>query len=216
MKNFTQITTYMKNKRLIAVFFVGILIVSFFSIYNSMANGNVKVDQAVEQNLKESLYLTMDTGCTIKIGMFADAAPNHIARIKELVKSGYYDGVEFHRVIDGFMAQAGGKNGNPNHSSGIKVKQEFNSISHTRGIVSMARASDPNSADAQFFIVTHDSRFLDQQYTVWGFVAEGMDCVDKIKKGDQSNNGMVDKPSKIISAKIAYDSELEEAKNSQK
>ena len=148
----------------------------------------------------------------VKIELFKDVAPNHVKRIKELANSGRYDNVVFHRVIDGFMAQTGDvKFGNSDSKefdlrrSGMggsdlpDLKQEFNSLPHDRGTLSMARSSDPNSANSQFFICFQPAPFLDRQYTVFGKVIEGMEYVDKIKRGDQNNNGAVTDPDKIIS-----------------
>ncbi len=150
----------------------------------------------------------------VKIQLFEDVAPNHVKRIKELADSGKYDNVVFHRVIDGFMAQTGDvKFGNSNSSdfdlnrAGMggsdlpDLKQEFNSLPHDRGTLSMARSSDPNSANSQFFICFKAAPFLDRQYTVFGKVIEGMDLVDNIKRGDENNNGSVTDPDKIISFK---------------
>src|SRR4051812_49058191 len=129
-----------------------------------------------------------------------DLAPNHVARIKQLVREGFYDGVVFHRVIDGFMAQTGCPHGTGTGGSGQKLQAEFSREPHVRGTVSMARAQDPNSGDSQFFICFDDSRFLDGQYTVWGKVTDGMDNVDKIKRGEPVQN-----PDKIVKATIAAD-----------
>ena len=150
----------------------------------------------------------------VKIELFADVAPNHVKRIQELANSGKYDGVVFHRVIDGFMAQTGdvqfGNSSSDNFDLGRAgmggsdlpdLNQEFNSLPHERGTLSMARSSDPNSANSQFFICFKAAPFLDRQYTVFGKVIEGMDFVDKIKKGDENNNGAVSNPDKIISFK---------------
>ena len=150
----------------------------------------------------------------VKIELFEDVAPNHVKRIKELANSGKYDNVVFHRVIDGFMAQTGDvKFGNSESkefdlrragmggSDMPDLEQEFNSLPHDRGTVSMARAQDPNSANSQFFICFQPAPFLDRQYTVFGKVVEGMEFVDKIKRGDQNNNGAVTDPDKIISFK---------------
>ena len=128
-----------------------------------------------------------------------------MARIKELVRQGFYDGIVFHRVIDGFMAQTGDPLGTGMGGSGKKLAAEFNSEPHVRGTVSMARAMDPNSADSQFFICFADARFLDKQYTVWGKVASGMEFVDKIKKGDPNRNGVVYNPDKIVKMQVAAD-----------
>ena len=150
----------------------------------------------------------------IKIELFPDVAPNHVKRIKELADNGKYDNVVFHRVIDGFMAQTGDvKFGNSSSDdfnlsrAGMggsdlpDLKQEFSNLPHDRGTLSMARSSDPDSANSQFFICFKPAPFLDNQYTVFGKVIEGMELVDKIKRGDESNNGSVSDPDKIISFK---------------
>ena len=150
----------------------------------------------------------------VKIELFEDVAPNHVKRIKQLAQEGKYDGVVFHRVIDGFMAQTGDvKFGNSSNdgfnlgSAGMggsdlpDLMEEFSDLPHERGTLSMARSQDPNSANSQFFICLKESSFLDRQYTVFGKVIEGMELVDKIKKGDSDNNGSVSDPDKIISFK---------------
>jgi len=150
----------------------------------------------------------------VKIELFSDAAPKHVERIKKLADEGYYDGVVFHRVIDGFMAQTGdvkfGNTENKNYdlrragmggSNLPDLKAEFNDLPHERGTLSMARSADPNSANSQFFICFEPAPFLDRQYTVFGKVIEGMNFVDKIKRGDSNNNGSVENPDKIISFK---------------
>jgi len=150
----------------------------------------------------------------VKIELFPDVAPNHVKRIKELADSGQYDNVVFHRVIDGFMAQTGDvRFGNSEAGSfdlrraGMggsdlpDLKQEFSSVPHERGTLSMARSQDPDSANSQFFICFKPAPFLDRQYTVFGKVIEGMEFVDKIKRGDDNNNGAVTDPDKIISFK---------------
>ena len=150
----------------------------------------------------------------VKIEMLPDVAPNHVKRITELANSGKYDNVVFHRVIDGFMAQTGDvKFGNSESKdfdlrrAGMggsdlpDLKEEFNDVPHERGTLSMARSSDPNSANSQFFICFEQASFLDRQYTVFGKVIEGMEFVDMIKKGDSNNNGAVSDPDKIISFK---------------
>jgi peptidylprolyl isomerase len=134
----------------------------------------------------------------VVIEMLPGIAPNHVARIKELVREGFYDGIVFHRVIDGFMAQTGCPHGTGTGGSGKKLKAEFNNQPHERGTVSMARAANPDSGDSQFFICFDDARFLDRQYTVWGRVISGMENVDKIKRGEP-----VQDPDKIIKATIA-------------
>ncbi|OYW60691.1 MAG: peptidylprolyl isomerase [Rhizobiales bacterium 12-68-15] len=120
----------------------------------------------------------------VVIGLRPDLAPGHVARIKELVAEGFYNGVPFHRVIEGFMAQTGDPTGTGMGGSGKKLKAEFNRQPHKRGTVSMARAASPDSGDSQFFICFADARFLDGQYTVWGEVISGMDNVDQIKRGE--------------------------------
>ncbi|MGE0533257.1 MAG: peptidylprolyl isomerase [Hyphomonadaceae bacterium] len=144
-----------------------------------------------------TLTLELDTG-TVKIKLRPDLAPGHVQRVGDLANEGFYNGVPFHRVIDGFMAQGGdGKNFNgTGGSSKPNLKQEFSAEPHVRGVCSMARTSDPNSANSQFFICFDDARFLDKQYTVWGQVVEGMDAVDALPKGEPPRN-----PGKIISAK---------------
>ena len=121
---------------------------------------------------------------TVVIKTRPDLAPNHVARIVELAKEGFYDGVPFHRVIDGFMAQTGDPTGTGMGGSGKKLVAEFNAGKHVRGTCSMARAHDPNSGDSQFFICFADAPFLNGQYTVWGEVTEGMENVDQIKRGE--------------------------------
>ncbi len=153
---------------------------------------------------ENTLYLDLKDGRVV-IEMLPNAAPKHVARIKELVRQGFYDGIVFHRVIDGFMAQTGDPLGTGMGGSGKKLAAEFNSEPHVRGTVSMARAMDPNSADSQFFICFADARFLDRQYTVWGKVVSGMEFVDKIKKGDSNRNGVVSNPDKIVKMLVAAD-----------
>ena len=148
----------------------------------------------------------------VKIELFNDVAPEHVARIKKLANDGKYDGVVFHRVIDGFMAQTGDVKFGSSTSSEFDLnkagmggselpdlKEEFNNLPHEKGTLSMARAADPNSANSQFFICFEPAPFLDRQYTVFGKVISGMEHVDKIKRGDSNNNGAVDNPDKIIS-----------------
>lgn len=163
--------------------------------------------QDAELDLENTIYLDLKDGRVV-IKMFPEVAPNHVARIKELTRQGYYDGLVFHRVIDGFMAQTGDPNGHdPDISgsggSGQNLDAEFSDLSHYKGMVSMARATDPNSADSQFFIVRGFSPHLDGQYTVWGEVVKGMRYVDKIKVGVVAQ-GMTD-PDKIIKMQVAAD-----------
>ena len=164
-------------------------------------------------NAKENIMILKLKDGDVKIEMFPDVAPNHVKRITELANSGKYDNVVFHRVIDGFMAQTGDvKFGNSSSSdfnlqrAGMggsdlpDLKQEFSDLPHERGTVSTARSSDPNSANSQFFICFESASYLDRNYTVFGKVIEGMEFVDKIKKGD-GPNGSVSEPDKIISFK---------------
>src|SRR3954462_2893336 len=148
----------------------------------------------------EDTMILDTTKGTVKIAMRPDLAPGHVARIKELVRSGFYDGIVFHRVIDGFMAQIGCPHGTGAGGSGQKLKAEFNPEPHVRGTVSMARTQSPDSGDSQFFNCCDDASFLNKQYTVWGRVTEGMDNVDKIKRGEPVQN-----PDKIVKARMAAD-----------
>ena len=149
----------------------------------------------------EGNTLTLETTKgPVVIEMKPDLAPGHVAHIKKLVGEGFYDGVVFHRVIDGFMAQTGDPQGTGMGGMGDKLPAEFSKEPHVRGTVSMARTHDPNSAQSQFFIVFKDSPFLDGQYTVWGKVTSGMDCVDKIKHGEPPSN-----PDKMIRVRVAAD-----------
>lgn len=153
---------------------------------------------------ENTLLLDLKDGQVV-IQLRPDLAPNHVARIKELVRQGFYDGLLFHRVIPGFMAQTGDPQGNGTGGSGKKLAAEFSQEPHVRGTVSMARAQSPNSADSQFFICFDDATFLDGQYTVWGQVVSGMEFVDKIKAGSKQNNGAVTNPDKIIKVQVAAD-----------
>ncbi|SDB15744.1 peptidylprolyl isomerase [Bauldia litoralis] len=148
----------------------------------------------------ENTLIMETTHGTTVIELRPDLAPGHVARIKELAREGFYDGIVFHRVIDGFMAQTGDPTGTGMGGSGKHLPAEFNAEPHVRGTCSMARASDPNSADSQFFICFGDAGFLNGQYTVWGQVSEGMDNIDKIKRGEPVAN-----PDKIVSMKVAAD-----------
>ena len=148
----------------------------------------------------ENTLVMETTQGQVVINMRPDLAPNHVARIKELAREGFYDGIVFHRVIEGFMAQTGCPRGTGTGGSGKKLRAEFNAEPHVRGTCSMARAQDPNSGDSQFFICFNDARFLDRQYTVWGEVIEGMENVDKIKRGEPVQN-----PDKIVRMRVAAD-----------
>jgi cyclophilin family peptidyl-prolyl cis-trans isomerase len=177
-----------------------LIIIFVLNINNTMSEENIMI-------------LKLKDG-DVKIELFEDVAPNHVKRIKDLANSGQYDNVVFHRVIDGFMAQTGDvKFGNSDSKNfNLKMagmggsdlpdlKEEFNNLPHERGTLSMARSSDPNSANSQFFICFKAAPFLDRQYTVFGKVIEGMENVDKIRRGDDNNNGAVSNPDKIISFK---------------
>ncbi len=181
-------------------FLLRLLIIFILTTNNSMGGEN-------------TMILKLKDG-EVKIELFPDVAPNHVQRIKKLANDGKYDNVVFHRVIDGFMAQTGDvKFGNSSNSdfdlnrAGTggsdlpNLNQEFNNLPHDRGTLSMARSQDPNSANSQFFICFKAAPFLDRQYTVFGKVIEGMEHVDKIKRGDENKNGSVDNPDKIISFK---------------
>jgi len=180
-------------------------IINFLILFSILTNNTIAKENIMILKLKDG---------DVKIELFEDKAPNHVKRIKQLAKEGKYDGVVFHRVIDGFMAQTGDvKFGNSSSNdfdlkkAGMggsnlpDLKEEFSDLPHLRGTLSMARSQDPNSANSQFFICLKESSFLDRQYTVFGKVIEGMELVDKIKKGDEKNNGSVSDPDKIISIK---------------
>ena len=149
----------------------------------------------------ENTIIMETTKGRIVIELRPDLAPKHVERIKLLAREGFYDGIVFHRVIDGFMAQVGCPHGTGTGGPSYPdLKQEFNAEPHVRGICSMARAQNPNSANSQFFIVFDDARFLDKQYTVWGEVVEGMDNVDLIKRGEPVRD-----PDSIVSMKVMAD-----------
>jgi|TARA_B110000037_G_scaffold102132_1_gene119118 cyclophilin family peptidyl-prolyl cis-trans isomerase len=180
-------------------------IAKFILLFFILTNHTIAKDNIMILKLKDG---------DIKIELFEDVAPNHVKRIKQLAEEGKYDGVVFHRVIDGFMAQTGDvKFGNSsNDDFDLKragqggsdlpdLKEEFSDLPHERGTLSMARSQNPNSANSQFFICFKEASFLDRQYTVFGKVVEGMELVDKIKKGDSDDNGSVSDPDKIISFK---------------
>lgn len=158
-------------------------------------------------DLENTLYLDTKDG-RIVIEMRPDLAPKHVEQIKKLARRKFYDGIAFHRVIDGFMVQGGDPNGDGSGGSGDKLPAEFSGEKHVRGVMSMARLGhDPNSADSQFFIMLADAPYLDNKYTVWGKVVSGMEFVDQIKKGDRSRNGSVSDPDKIVQMRVAADVE---------
>jgi peptidylprolyl isomerase len=160
---------------------------------------------AMAADLENTLYLDVPAGRVV-IEMRPDLAPATVAQIKALVRRGFYDGLTFHRVIDGFMAQTGDPKGDGTSGSGHPLKAEFSNEKHVRGTVSMARTSDPNSADSQFFIVFAPATHLDGKYTIWGKVTSGMEYIDQIKKG-APGSGTVTNPDKIIKMQVAADAE---------
>jgi len=154
---------------------------------------------------ENTLHLHLKDGLVV-IQLLPEVAPGHVAQIKALTREGFYDGIVFHRVIEGFMAQTGDPTGTGmGGSKKPDLKAEFNPTPHVRGTVSMARSSSPNSANSQFFICFADASFLDGQYTAWGQVVEGMEFVDKIKMGDKRDNGSVSDPDKIVRVQVAAD-----------
>lgn len=153
------------------------------------------------RDAENTLYLDLKDGRVI-IELKPDLAPQHVERIKTLTREGFYDGIVFHRVIDGFMAQTGCPHGSGTGGSGKKLGAEFTDAPFKRGTVGMARASDPNSGDSQFFICFDDASFLNGQYTVWGEVTDGMEAVDQIKRGEP----VID-PDHIVSLKVAADTQ---------
>ena len=162
--------------------------------------------EAMAADLDNTIYLDVPAGRVV-IKMRPDLAPATVAQIKALTRRGFYDGLTFHRVIDGFMAQTGDPRGDGTGGSGHPLKAEFSSEHFVRGVVGMARASDPNSADSQFFIMFGPAPSLDGKYTIWGEVISGMQYVDQIKKGDSAANGAVADPDKIIKMQVAADAE---------
>ena len=166
--------------------------------------------KAEGKDLENHLALVLSTGGPLVIEMMPDKAPNHVARFKELARQGFYDSIVFHRVIEGFMAQTGDPTGTGSGGSGVNIDAEFNDIVHVRGVVSTARAEDPNSADSQFFIMLDTAAHLDGQYTAWGRVISGMEFVDALARGERSAGGVVpeDLRGHIVSMQVAADVEL--------
>jgi peptidylprolyl isomerase len=170
----------------------------FVAVFLMFAGATAAMDK------ENTLYIDLKDGRVV-IEMRPDLAPNHVAQIKKLAREGKYDGIVFHRVIEGFMAQTGDPNGTGSGGMGELLNAEFSKEPHVRGVVSMARTNDPNSARSQFFIVFKDSNFLDGQYTVWGKVTSGMEFVDKIKRG-VGQGGTVPAPAdKMIKVQVAAD-----------
>ena len=155
-------------------------------------------------DLEKTLYLDVPAGRVV-IELKPDIAPLTVAHVKELTRRGFYDGLTFHRVIDGFMAQTGDPRGDGTGGSGRKLKAEFSKAKHVRGTASMARAQSPDSADSQFFICFEAAPFLDGKYTIWGEVVSGMEHIDAIKKGNDDDNGAVKDPDRIIRMQVAAD-----------
>jgi peptidylprolyl isomerase len=161
---------------------------------------------AIAADLENTLYLDVPAGRVV-VELRPDLAPVTVARIKELARAHFYDGLKFHRVIDGFMAQTGDPRGDGSGGSGKNLKAEFNSARFVRGSLGMARTNDPNSADSQFFICFAPASFLNGQYTLFGQVTAGMEYIDALKKGEKSQNGLVANPDKIVRMQVAADVE---------
>ncbi len=180
-------------------------LVGFFSAQVAPADAKEEAANSanISGNLENALYLELKDGRVV-IDLMPDVAPRHVARIKELTRQNYYNGLKFHRVIEGFMAQTGDPTGTGGGGSGQNLKAEFSDSPHVRGTVSMARKGDPDSADSQFFIVLAPARHLNGKYTVWGQVRSGMEHVDNIKKGS-SRGGVVTNPDIIVSMQVATD-----------
>ena len=171
-------------------FFVKLVLVLFgFFINTSKAAEQVTIQMLLEKGI-------------VVIETYPAKAPQTVKRITELINQGFYDGLTFHRVISGFMAQGGDPNGNGTGGSGKSIKAEFNDLKHERGIVSMARSQDPDSADSQFFICYDEHPFLDGKYTIWGKVIEGMNLIDRIPSGKGQNGQVLNNPTKIISMRV--------------
>lgn len=186
--------------------FLGRIVAAVFAVVLLIApvSAGANPADAVRLDPENTLVMKLKSG-DVYIKMRPDLAPNHVARIKELARQGFYDGTPFHRVIAGFMAQGGDPTGTGTGGSGQNIDAEFSSARHVRGTVSMARASDPNSADSQFFICFAPASSLDNQYTVWGQVVRGMEHVDAIKKGNPRDNGKVTDPDVLVSMNVMAD-----------
>ena len=193
------------------VVIIGTFLFSVFVMFREFRFKQLEA-KSVEVDTENIIYMKLKDGIVV-IEMLPDVAPNHVARIKELVRSGFYNGNKFFRVIDGFVAQTGDPTGTGRGGSGKRLKAEFSKISHKRGIVSMARANDVDSADSQFFIVLADSEFLDGKYTVWGRVISGMEFVDEIKKSKTGSGGIVENPDLVISMALKRDVKKAAQKN---
>jgi peptidylprolyl isomerase len=191
---------------------IGVIKAAAFGLLALVAVGGVLPAQAQEKlDMENTLYIDLEYGRVV-VKMRPDLAPKHVARVKELARQGFYDGLIFHRVIEGFMAQTGDPKGDGTGGSGTNLPAEFNAGQHTRGALSMARASNINSADSQFFIVLADSPHLNGQYTYWGEVTSGMEFVDQIRKGNPAANGKVPYPDRMVRVQVAADAAKAEAK----
>ncbi len=165
------------------------------------------ITPVLAQELENTLYLDVKAG-RVTIKLRPDLAPNHVARIKTLARDGFYNGVVFHRVIPGFMAQTGDPTGTGTGGSKYDdLKAEFTDTNFARGVLGMARAQNPDSANSQFFIMFEEGSFLNGEYTVFGEVTEGMEHIDAVKMGTPANNGIVDKPDKMIKLQVAVDAQ---------
>ncbi len=173
--------------KFLKIFFLGFIFLKSFFTSDEIKSEEGKI-----------VYMVLETGL-VKIETYPEFAPNTVKRMIELSNNGFFDGLVFHRVIKGFMAQGGDPEGNGTGGSGKKLKAEFNQLKHTRGIVSMARANDPDSADSQFFICYDSHPFLDNKYTIWGKVIEGMHLIDRIPEGKGSNGQVLENPTRILS-----------------
>ena len=183
--------------------FKNIFILIFTSLVLMMSNSYA--NDAASQDLENTLYIDLKDGRVV-IQMFPDVAPKHVERIKQLARKGFYNGVVFHRVIEGFMAQTGDPTGTGTGGSDLPdLQAEFSDIAHERGVASMARSANPNSANSQFFIMFSQASSLNGQYTVWGKVVSGMEFVDAVKKGNSAANGLVNNPDAMIQVSVAAD-----------
>jgi cyclophilin family peptidyl-prolyl cis-trans isomerase len=178
----------------------------------SQESGSTLTSELPETEMSElenTIYMEVSTGGRVVIRTFPDKAPNHVARFKELIRQGFYEGIVFHRVIEGFMAQTGDPTGTGSGGSGQNIVAEFNDVHHARGIVSAARSADPDSADSQWFIMLADAPHLDGQYTAWGEVVEGMEFIDALAMGDPAEGGVVPESERgrILTMQVAADLE---------
>ncbi len=182
---------------------------SLFSGFAAIAQELAATPALGDLDMNNILYVEVEYGNlqqgVVVIEMKPDMAPIHVARVKELVREGFYDGIVFHRVVDGFMAQTGDPEGNGTGGSGQNLPPEFNDGRHVRGAVSMARGGNINTADSQWFIVLTDTPSLDHEYTYWGRVVSGMEFVDQFRRGDPNSGGLVPYPDRIIRMRVAAD-----------